>query len=86
MARDSLSRFVSPIEQAMNKQTPTGGVVKPITRLSTKMTPKCSGSTPICFIKGSKTGVRIISDAVVSMKVPMISKTASQPADEDVAR
>jgi hypothetical protein len=35
IALESLSRVVLPIEQAMNKQTPTGGVVRPITRLST---------------------------------------------------
>jgi len=69
------SSFISPIAHAMKRHTPTGGVVSPITRLSTMITPKWSGSTPILFIRGSNTGVKIISEAVVSMNVPTISKS-----------
>jgi hypothetical protein len=74
MAREIRSSLIFPIAQAMNRHTPTGGVVRPITKLSTRMTPKCSGSTPVWIINGSKTGVRIMREAVVSINVPTMSK------------
>ena len=60
MALVICSSFISPMAHAMKRHTPTGGVVRPITRLSTIITPKWRGSTPILFIRGSKTGVRMI--------------------------
>jgi hypothetical protein len=65
IALDRVSKRLLPMEQAINKHTPTGGVVNPITKLSTTITPKCRGSTPICIIKGRSTGVRMISSPLL---------------------
>ena len=62
--------FKPVIEQAVNKLYPNGGVTYPITRLITKIIPKCNGSNPNCIPKGTRTGAKIIIAATVSIKAP----------------
>ena len=50
--------FVRPL--ATNKFSPTGGVTIPISIFTTKMIPKCIGSTPSCVAIGSKSGTMIM--------------------------
>ena len=57
----------------MNRITPNGGVSVPMSRLTTRMMPKCTGSMPSATISGNSVGVAISRIAVVSMKQPMIS-------------
>ena len=58
---------------ATKRLTPTGGVRKPMARLTTMMTPKCRGETPTPVTMGNKMGVRMTMAASASMKTPTIS-------------
>ena len=71
----TLSRVVSPTRDATNRFTPSGGVMKPIARLTTMMIPKCVTSTPIAVTTGYRMGARIIIAHSVSMKQPTISSS-----------
>ena len=51
-----------PILDAMNRFTPTGGVQRPMVKLTVIIRPKCNGSTPNAETVGNSTGVnRIIA-------------------------
>lgn len=58
----------------MNNTEPTGGVHKPIQRLSTMIIPKCTGSIPNSVTTGKNIGVKINTAGVMSMKIPTKSK------------
>lgn len=68
----SSSRDTSATPVATNKLAPKGGVQKPIAKLTVIMTPKWTGSIPIPWTIGSKIGVRMIMEAIVSMNIPTI--------------
>ena len=70
MERLILSREIPAMPLLTKRQTPRGGVVRPMTRFRTITAPKWIGSRPNCFANGRRTGVRMINEAVVSMKVP----------------
>ena len=65
---------VFPTAEAMNKFTPNGGVIKPIAKLTTIMTPKWIGSTPASTAIGNKIGVSIAKAGIVSIKAPTTNK------------
>src|SRR5690606_17293409 len=46
MARDIASKRMWAMRAVTKRTTPTGGVIVPIMRLSTKMSPNCTGSMP----------------------------------------
>jgi hypothetical protein len=46
-------------EQAVKRQTPTGGVISPTLKATTITTPKCMGDIPILTIIGSRMGTRM---------------------------
>lgn len=56
--------------EATNKQTPTGGVVRPIIRFNTAITAKWMGSTSTAKATFNRIGNKISSAAMVSIKVP----------------
>lgn len=58
-----------------NNMVPTGGVHKPIHKLSTKTIPKCTGCIPKASTTGKNIGVNIKTAGVISMKVPTINST-----------
>ena len=62
---------VLPILDATNKQTPTGGVVRPMIKFNTAITVKWMGSTSTSMATFSKIGNKIKSAAMVSIKVPI---------------
>ena len=68
----TLSNVVSPTRDATKRFTPSGGVMKPIARLTTMMIPKWIGSTPREVTTGNRMGARIIIAHSVSMKQPTI--------------
>src|SRR6266511_1073685 len=55
----------------MKRITPNGGVSVPISRFTTMMMPKCTGSMPSATTVGNSVGVAIRRIAVVSMKQPL---------------
>ena len=57
-----------------NSTMPTGGVSRPIIRLSTRISPKWIGSMPSLAMIGMKTGTRMVIAAIVSMKQPTNSR------------
>ena len=65
------SNGTSAMGEATNRQTPNGGVARPILRLTVMMIPKWIGSIPILCAKGNKIGVKSIIAANVSIMVPM---------------
>ena len=67
------ARLILAMSIMMNRITPNGGVRVPISRLTTRMMPKCTGSTPSATMSGNSVGVAISRIAVVSMKQPMTS-------------
>lgn len=70
-ARTTPSNFVSPTCAATNNDTPTGGVIRPIDKLTIMIIPKCTGSMPMLVTIGRSIGVRMITDAIVSINVPI---------------
>lgn len=72
---DTSSKESFDMPQATNKFTPNGGVIKPIERLTTITIPKWTGSIPTDVAIGNNIGANIIIAAVVSIKVPTISKS-----------
>ena len=64
------SNLTFPTLDATNKLTPNGGVMKPIAKLATKITPKWTGSTPTVTTIGSKIGVKTTSAEMVSINIP----------------
>ena len=59
--------------QPTNSVVPTGGVSKPMPRLSSMTMPKCTGSMPKLFTTGSRMGVQISNRGARSRAVPKIS-------------
>src|SRR5699024_12487155 len=74
LALTILSKGTFPTAEETNKLTPTGGVMKPIDKLTTIMTPKCIGSTTISVATCNRIGVKITIAAIVSIKAPTINK------------
>lgn len=68
----SMDNPLTPL--ATNKFTPKGGVQKPIAKLTVKITPNKIGSTPILDTTGSKIGVNMIMEAIVSINMPTNNK------------
>ena len=64
-----------PILEATNRQTPTGGVVKPMIKFKTAITAKCMGSTSTEIATFNKIGNSIKSAAMVSINVPTTIST-----------
>ena len=60
--------------QPTNSTEPTGGVHKPMHRLSTIIIPKCTGSMPVATTTGKNMGVNISTAGVISMNIPTHSK------------
>ena len=57
----------------MNSVVPTGGVYRPMARLTTIMMPSCTGSMPMLCASGRNTGVSSSTAAGRSMNMPMNS-------------
>ena len=66
----------SVMEAATNRLTPIGGVIKPMARFTTMMTPNWIGFTPMFVAIGNRIGVRIRIAGVVSMTIPTMSRNA----------
>ena len=64
------------IAAATKRFIPTGGVTKPIARLTTIRTPKWTGSMPAIVTTGKNIGVIIKIEAPVSISIPITSKMA----------
>ena len=62
------------MDWATYRFTPTGGVTKPMARFTIMMMPKCTGSTPTAWARGSMTGVKIRMLGEVSIIMPSTSK------------
>ena len=62
--------LISPIPHATKIHNPSGGVVSPIVRLRTIITPKWTGSYPTDKTIGKKIGAKSNMRAIVSMKHP----------------
>ena len=73
----TVSLLTFEILLATKRFTPTGGVINPMARAVTIMTPKCIGSIPMRVAKGSKTGVMMTIAASASIKSPTRSRRAS---------
>ena len=69
-ARLTFPMGVLPILEATNKQTPTGGVVRPMIKFRTAITVKCMGSTSTSIATFNRMGNKIKRAAIVSIKVP----------------
>src|SRR5512134_95076 len=54
---------------------PNGGVNVPMLRFITKITPKCTGTTPIDFATRTSSGVRTRIDDAVSRNMPTASSS-----------
>ena len=65
--------FVIP--EVTNKATPTGGVIKPITRFKDTITPKWTGSIPSWETTGINTGTIIMIAASVSRNIPIMKSS-----------
>ena len=61
-----------PTLAATNRLIPRGGVMNPIARFTTMMTPKWIGFIPMLSAIGSRIGDSTIIAGVVSMKQPTI--------------
>ena len=59
-----------PTVATVYRPTPKGGVSMPMVRFRTKMTPRCTGATPIAAATGNKMGVKIVKADIVSMNMP----------------
>ena len=59
--------------EVTNRLRPTGGVIMPISMLTTMMMPRWIGSMPSCIAIGNRIGARIKMIAEGSMKLPAIS-------------
>lgn len=59
-----------PIAEPTNSTAPTGGVIKPMPRLTSMIMPKCTGSTPMPVMTGIRIGVRIRINGAMSITVP----------------
>ena len=62
------------METPTKSKDPTGGVHKPIHRLTTIIIPKWTGSTPTLVTTGKNMGVKISTAGVMSIKVPTNNK------------
>src|SRR6056297_224582 len=71
IAFDILSIDNFPIFEAINKHCPTGGVVNPIIKLKQINIPMCTGCIPISFNAGNNIGVKIKTEGMGSMNVPI---------------
>ena len=65
---------VLAIPTPTNKTEPTGGVQRPIQRLSIKTIPKWVGSIPSSVTMGRKIGVKINTAGVASINTPTANK------------
>src|SRR5699024_1081360 len=74
LALTILSKGTFPTAEETNKLTTTGGVMKPIAKLTTIMTPKCIGSTRNTVETGNRIDVKITIAAIVSIQEPTINK------------
>lgn len=70
---EMLSTEVSATADAKNRFAPYGGVMKPIAKLMVITIPNCTGSIPMPTAIGSRIGVRIMQEDILSIKQPMIS-------------
>lgn len=68
------SSLIFAILAPTNRLTPTGGVHIPITRLTTRIVPKCTGLTPSYVTMGSRMGDKIMIAARVSISIPTKNK------------
>ncbi|MNI77340.1 hypothetical protein D3C73_1336250 [compost metagenome] len=59
-----------PMAEPTNSTAPTGGVINPMPRFTSMIMPKCTGSTPMPVITGSRIGVRIRISGAMSITVP----------------
>ena len=66
--------LVFAIPTPTNKTDPTGGVQRPIHKLSISTIPKWVGSIPKAVTIGRKIGVKISTAGVASMKIPTANK------------
>ena len=66
--------FSSVMALATKSVCPNGGVVKPIAKLQTKITPKCTGSTPTLTMTGSSMVPKIIVAEADSISAPAIRR------------
>ena len=71
-ARNVLTKLASAIWFVINKQMPTGGVTKPIHKLTLMIIPNCNGSIPNAESKGIKIGVIMIIAALASINIPIM--------------
>jgi hypothetical protein len=69
MARVAFSTETPPIDAAVNRQNPIGGMLMPIAELISTMTPKTTGSIPICTTSGMNTGITTAMLEIVSSTV-----------------
>ena len=67
-------KLTSATPQATYKLTPTGGVKRPIARLTTIVTPRCTRSIPRALATGTNNGVKIYNADVESKKHPAIRR------------
>ena len=67
--------LVPPSHNSVIYSIATGGVMRPMARLSSMIMPKCTGSTPSAFITGSMIGVQMRIIGAMSMKVPRRSSS-----------
>ena len=65
---------ILPMPQARNRQTPTGGVNRPIARLTTMIIPKCTGLTPRAVTIGIRIGQKTVTAGLRSIQVPTNSR------------
>jgi hypothetical protein len=73
MPRITSSTETLPMAQPTNSVVPTGGVSRPMPRLSSMTMPKCTGSMPKLFTTGSRIGVQISNRGARSSAVPRTS-------------
>ena len=66
--------------QAANRFTPKGGVIMPSARLTTMITPKCTGSMPKCMATGARIGASTMIEAEVSMNMPIRNSAMFTPS------
>ncbi len=64
----------SPIPAATYNVIPTGGVTRPIQKVTTITTPKWMGLTPIAIADGVKIGAKINTAGTGSKKHPTINR------------
>ncbi len=74
ISRSMLSIGTFPIEATTKRTAPTGGVLSPILSARTTVMPKCSGWMPSWAAIGARIGVRMMIDAVRSMKQPTMRR------------